>query len=75
MRMNKMNNLKPLQIVKLRVHGNIFKSEGNLMTRNTLSMNSKLKMAHEYWKGVKNHVEPEILVDGDIEVVEIIKEF
>lgn len=65
----------PLQIVKLKVKGKIFKGEGNLMLRNTLSLNSKKEMARQYWQGTENPVLPEILFVGKAEVKEILEEF
>ena len=75
MRMNKLNGLKPLQIVKIKANGKIFKGESALMLRNTYSMDNKKQMAKEYWKKKTKFIEPEILVEGQIEVIEIIKEF
>ncbi len=74
-RMNRLNGTTPLQIVKLRVKGNIFKAEGNLMLRNTQSMNSKFQMAQDYWQEKTDFVEPELLIEGEAEVLQIIKEF
>ena len=65
----------PLQIVKLKVKGKIFKGDGNLMLRNTLSLNSKIDMARQYWQGTENPVLPEILFVGKAEVEEILEEF
>lgn len=65
----------PLQIVKLKVKGKIFKGEGNLMLRNTLSLNSKKEMAWQYWQGTENPVLPEILFVGKAEVAQILEEF
>lgn len=69
-------NRKVLQIVKLRVIGNSFEGDGNLLPKEDGSpFAQKIKQAREYWNGnVKNEL-PEILINGKIEVVEIIDEF
>ena len=61
--------------MKLKGKGKIFKGEGNLMLRNTLSLNSKKEMARQYWQGIENPVLPEILFVGKAEVKEILEEF
>ncbi|WP_413366937.1 DUF2441 domain-containing protein [Lysinibacillus sp. 3P01SB] len=65
-----------LQIVKLRVIGNSFEGDGNLLPKeNGASFARKMEQAREYWQGnVKNGL-PELLVDGEIEVVEIIEDY
>lgn len=67
---------KVLQIVKLRVIGNIFEGDGNLLPKEDgIPFSRKIEQAREYWKGnVKNEL-PELLINGKIEVVEIIDEF
>jgi len=65
----------PLQIVKLKAKGKVFEGDGNLMLRNTFSLNSKLEMARQYWSGSNNSSLPEILFAGKAEVVEILEEF
>ncbi|MGM0924764.1 MAG: DUF2441 domain-containing protein [Bacillota bacterium] len=69
-------NRKVLQIVKLRVNGNSFEGDGNLLPKEDgVPFSQKIKQAKEYWKGsVKNDL-PELLVNGKIEVVEIIDDF
>lgn len=69
-------NRKVLQIVKLRVIGNSFEGDGNLLPKEDgVSFSRKIEQAREYWKGnVKNDLS-EILVNGKIEVVEIIDDF
>ena len=66
------------QIVKLRVNGNVFAGDANKCFAGCPDKQINLRLAERYWK---NETEPEqqppvieILVDGDIEVVEIIKE-
>ncbi len=69
-------NRKVLQIVKLKVVGNSFVGDGNLLPRNdAVSFSRKIDQAREYWMGnIKNEL-PEILIDGKIEVVEVIEDF
>lgn len=65
-------------IVKLRVVGNIFAGDANNCFDATADENENLLFAERYWKNLPNlQGEPpikEILVNGDIEVKEIIKE-
>ena len=67
---------KVLQIVKLRVIGNSFEGDGNLLPKEDgVPFSQKIEQAREYWQGnVKNEL-PELLIDGKIEVVEIIDDF
>ncbi|MGG0276649.1 DUF2441 domain-containing protein [Bacillus rhizoplanae] len=69
-------NRKVLQIVKLRVIGNSFEGDGNLLPKEDgIPFSQKIEQAREYWKGnVKNEL-PELLISGKIEVVEIINDF
>jgi len=69
-------NRKVLQIVKLKVIGNSFEGDGNLLPKNdAVPFSRKIDQAREYWLGnVKNEL-PEILIDGKIEVVEVIDDF
>ncbi|PEI95794.1 hypothetical protein CN679_03535 [Bacillus pseudomycoides] len=69
-------NRKVLQIVKLRVIGNSFEGDGNLLPKEDgVPFSRKIEQAREYWKGnVKNEL-PELLINGKIEVVEIIDDF
>jgi hypothetical protein len=69
-------NRKVLQIVKLRVNGNSFEGDGNLLPKEDGSpFSQKIEQAREYWKGnVKNEL-PELLINGKIEVIEIIDDF
>ncbi|THE13790.1 DUF2441 domain-containing protein [Bacillus timonensis] len=69
-------NRKVLQIVKLRVIGNYFESDGNLLPKeDRVPFSKKIEQAREYWKGNISSELPEILINGDIEVVEIIDDF
>ncbi|WP_018759170.1 DUF2441 domain-containing protein [Paenibacillus terrigena] len=69
-------NRKVLQIVKLRIIGNVFEGDGSLLPKEDgVSFSLKIEQAREYWKGnVKNEL-PELLINGKIEVVEIIENF
>lgn len=69
-------NRNVLQIVKLRVIGNSFEGDGNLLPKeDEAPFSQKIEQAREYWKGnVKNEL-PELLINGTIEVVEIINDF
>lgn len=69
-------NRKVLQIVKLRVIGNSFEGDGNLLPKEEgVPFSQKIEQAREYWQGnVKNEL-PELLIDGKIEVVEVINDF
>ena len=64
----------PLQIVKLKAKGKLFKGDGNLMLRNTFSIDSKIEMAHKYWNAETNSDNEELLFIGDVEVVKIFED-
>ncbi len=69
-------NRKVLQIVKLRVIGNCFEGDGNLLPKEDgIPFSQKIEQAREYWKGNRKNELPELLVNGNIEVVEIIDDF
>ncbi len=69
-------NRKVLQIVKLRVIGNTFEGDGNLLPKNNAATFSrKIDQAREYWLGNVKSEFPETLIDGKIEVIEIIDDF
>lgn len=64
------------QIVKLNVSGNVFCGDAEKCFNGRLTEKENLILAERYWEN-KNFDETsilEILVDGDIEVVEIVKE-
>lgn len=69
-------NRKVLQIVRLRVIGDYFEGDGNLLPKEDgIPFSQKIEQAREYWKGnVKNEL-PELLINGKIEVLEIIDDF
>lgn len=69
-------NRKVLQIVKLRVNGNSFEGDGNLLPKEDgVPFSQKIEQAREYWQGNVKNVLPELLIDGKIEVVEVIDDF
>ncbi|WP_144611320.1 DUF2441 domain-containing protein [Bacillus cereus] len=69
-------NREVLQIVKLRVIGSSFEGDGNLLpTEDAIPFSQKMEQAREYWKGNVNNELPELLINGEIEVVEIIDDF
>lgn len=66
-------NRNVLQIVKLRVIGNSFEGDGNLLPKEDgAPFSQKIEQAKEYWKGNVTNELPELLINGTIEVVEII---
>lgn len=69
-------NRKVLQIVKLRVIGNYFEGDGDLLPKTDgVPFSRKIEQAIEYWNGnIKNEL-PELLINGKIEVVEVIEDF
>jgi len=69
-------NRNVLQIVKLRVSGNYFEGDANLLPKEDgVPFSQKIEQAREYWKGnVKNEL-TEVLINGKIEVLEIIDDF
>lgn len=69
-------NRDVLQIVKLSVIGNCFEGDGNLLPKEDgIPFSHKIEQAREYWKGNINNELPELLINGKIEVVEIIDDF
>ncbi len=66
------------QIVTLRVNGNVFAGNANLCFVGTTDKEQNLLLAEQYWRNETEDVqEPpviEMLVDGTIEVIEIVKE-
>ncbi|PEJ57167.1 hypothetical protein CN692_13520 [Bacillus sp. AFS002410] len=69
-------NRKVLQIVKLRVNGSSFLGDGNLLPKEDgVSFAQKINQAKEYWKGNVITELPELLINGKIEVIEIIDDF
>lgn len=69
-------NREVLQIVKLRVIGSSFEGDGNLLPKeDAIPFSQKMEQARKYWKGNVNNELPELLINGEIEVVEIIDDF
>ena len=69
-------NREVLQIVKLRVIGSSFEGDGNLLPKeDAIPFSQKMEQAREYWKGNVNNELPELLINREIEVVEIIDDF
>ncbi|WKT33448.1 DUF2441 domain-containing protein [Bacillus cereus] len=69
-------NREVLQIVKLRVIGSSFEGDGNLLPKeDAIPFSQKMEQAREYWKENVNNELPELLINGEIEVVEIIDDF
>ncbi len=65
-----------LQIVRLQVIGNSFEGDGNLLPgEDGVPFAKKIEQAKEYWKGNRKNELPELLIDGKIEVVEIVDDF
>lgn len=66
------------QIVKVKVKGNCFIGDATKCFDGTSDKEENLKMADRYWRNREEDTEDrpivEMLVDGDIEIVEIIKE-
>ena len=67
------------QIVKIKVNGNIFTGDAVKCFDATIDKSSNLIMAERYWRNEDNSPdEPpinEILVSGELEVAEILKEY
>ena len=72
-------NRNVLQIVKLKIKGNIFKGDAHNCFDGTISYEENINLSRKYWNNEPNtkNQKPliETLVSGDIEVIEIIKEY
>jgi len=69
-------NRNVLQIVKLRVEGAIFVGDANLLPKEDgVPFSKKIEQAREYWSGNVTSELSEVLINGKIEVIEIIDEF
>ena len=69
-------NRKVLQIVKLKVVGNYLEGDGELLPKEDgISFSKKIDQAREYWNGNIRNELPELLINGKIEVAEIIDDF
>lgn len=64
------------QIVKLKVNGNVFYGDAEKCFDGKLSKKENLTLAEKYWKNAdfNENSNIEILVNGDIEIIEIVKE-
>lgn len=70
------HNRKVLQVVRLKVIGKLFEGDGALLPKEDgCSFSIKIEQAREYWKGNVRNELPELLIDGIIEVVEIIDDY
>ncbi|MDE6412480.1 MAG: DUF2441 domain-containing protein [Eubacterium sp.] len=61
------------QIVKLKINGNVFCGDAEKCFDGRLNETENLDLAEQYWRNENEPSIMEMLVDGDIEVVEIIK--
>jgi len=69
-------NRKVLQIVKLQVNGHCFEGDGSLLPKEDgATFAQKIEQAKEYWIGNEKNELPELLINGKIEVIEIIEDF
>ncbi|PLT29274.1 DUF2441 domain-containing protein [Peribacillus deserti] len=69
-------NREVLQIVKLRVNGSSFEGDAALLPKEDgAPFSQKIEQAREYWKGNVKSELPELLINGKIEVIEIIDDF
>lgn len=69
-------NRNILQIVKLKVIGNYFEGNGELLPKeDAISFAKKIEQARNYWRGEGNNGLSELIVNGKIEVIEIIEDF
>lgn len=69
-------NRNVLQLVKLRVRGNYFKGDAQFLPNSqAIPFAQKIQQAHTYWQGARNGNLLEVLVDGEIEVMEILEEY
>lgn len=70
------HNRNVLQIVKLRANGNSFEGDGNLLPKEDgIPFTKKIEQAREYWSGIIRSNLSELLINGKIEVIEIMNDF
>lgn len=62
---------KPLQIVKLKLDGNVFLGNANFILRKNNSIIDKISAAKSYWSGDKTKLIPEYLFLGTATVIEV----
>jgi len=64
-----------VQIVKINANGNYFAGDGDLLPKeDAISFDKKINQAIKYWENKSKPTLPEVLVDGNIEIVQIIEE-
>lgn len=69
-------NRSIVQIVKLKSNGRYFEGDGNLLPKeDAISFDKKISQAIRYWESNTEIELPEVLIDGEIEVIEIIDEY
>lgn len=69
-------NRNVLQIVKLRVNGTYFEGNANLLPKEDgAPFSQKIEQAKDYWKSDIKSELTELLINGKIEVVEIMEDF
>lgn len=72
-------NRKVFQLVKLEVDGNSFIGDANNCFEGSIDKEKNISLAYDYWNNIKNKKGvdkfPEMIVDGKIKVVEIIKTY
>ena len=67
---------KILQIVKLETNGNHFEGDGELLPKEDgLCFDTKIKQAEKYWARTSDIELSEVLIDGEIIVTEIVKDY
>lgn len=66
-------NREILQLAKIKTNGSVFIGDASLLPKqDTKSFDYKIQEAIKYWKGNVDSVLPEVLIDGKIEVIDII---
>ena len=69
-------NREVLQLVKLKVEGRYFESDALLLPKEDgSSFAKKIEQAHSYWSNKSSSSLLELLIDGKIEVCEIIEDY
>ena len=62
--------------MKLRVEGATFVGDANRLPKEDgVPFSQKIEQAREYWRGNETSELPEVLINGKIEVIEIVDEF
>ena len=69
-------NRQVLQLVKLKVEGRYFEGDAQQLPKEDgSSFSQKIEQAHSYWSNKSSRSLTELLIDGKIEVYEIIEEY